>query len=359
MPELTRRTFLITGAAIGGVAASGLVVGVGYLSTLDIRGLQGGVNADGTVNLTAWIKIAADGHVTVAVPRTEMGQGIHTALAMLVAEELELPFDSNHISTKHPAEPLPVHTNFALGLDTRPEEANGPLFWIGKRVMSWFPFVVTGGSTSVVGAWQPLRIAGASARLMLLAAAADSWQVPQSECSASAGFIMHKVSDRQLSYGELASAAAQIAPTPDPPLKPSSDYKLLGKPVARLDTKANTTGVAQFAIDVSLPNMLNAAIRHSPVFGGTVKSVQIDKIREQAGVVEVVNLGDAVAVIAESYWLAQQAVTALSVEFDNHGNDVLDSSQFHDEMIAIDFQENNYALLRPASARNFFITPIT
>ena len=328
MGKLTRRAFLITGAAVTG----GLVVGAGYLSSIDMTGLDGSINADGTVSLNAWIRIGEDGTITFAVPRTEMGQGVHTALPMLVAEELEVDLGGDNIRVEHPVEELAVYANYTLGLNVRPEEATGPLYWAGKKVFGIFPYIGTGGSTSVVAAWEPLRVAGASARLMLAEAAADAWQVPADECFGEDGHIVHRPTGRRLAYGELARAAAAKAPTENPPLKPASEFKLIGRATARLDIPSKVIGEAMFGIDVTLPNMAYAAIRQSPVFGGTVKSMDADVVRSMPGVVEVVNLGDAVGVIADNTWHAKQAVEALPVEFNDNGNAGGSSAQWLADM---------------------------
>ncbi|NNG05612.1 MAG: xanthine dehydrogenase family protein molybdopterin-binding subunit [Inquilinus sp.] len=326
--RLTRRAFLVTGAAVTG----GLVVGAGYLSSIDMTGLDGFANADGTVGLNAWIRIAEDGTITFAVPHIEMGQGIFTALPMLIAEELEIRLDGGNIRVEHPVDELPVYANYTLALDMRPEEATGPLYWAAKKVFGIFPLIVTGGSTSVVGSWWPLRVAGASARLMLAEAAADVWQVPAGECFGEDGHIVHRPTGRRLAYGELARAASAKAPTPNPPLKPASAFRLIGKPTPRLDVPAKVTGEAIFGIDVALPDMVHAAIRQSPVFGGTVRSMDAGAVRSMPGVIEVVDLGDAVGVVADSYWQASRAVAALPVEFDDNGNAGGDSARFLADM---------------------------
>ncbi len=328
MGKLTRRAFLVTGAAVTG----GLVVGTGYLASIDMTGLDGAINADGTVSLNAWIRIAKDGTITFAVPRTEMGQGVHTALPMLIAEELEVSLDGGNIRVEHPVEELAVYANYTLGLNVRPEEATGPLYWAGKKVFGIFPYIGTGGSTSVVAAWEPLRVAGASARLMLAEAAADAWQVPAAECFGEDGHIVHRPSGRRLAYAELARAAAEKAPTENPVLKPASDFRLIGKSTARLDIPAKVTGEATFGIDVTLPDMAFGAIRQSPVFGGTVRSMDADAVRAMPGVVAVVDLGDAVGVVADNTWHARRAVTALPVEFDESGNAGGSSAQWLADM---------------------------
>ncbi len=321
----------------------GLVVGAGYLSTIDMTGLEGFVNADGTVSLNAWIRIAEDGTITFGIPRTEMGQGVHTALPMLIAEELEVRLDGGNVRVEHPVEELPVYANYTLVLDVRPEEAGGPLYWAGKKVFGIFPYIATGGSSSVVGAWQPLRVAGASARLMLAEAAADRWQVPADECFGEDGHIVHRPTARRLAYGVLAKAAAEKTPNREPPLKAAEDFNLIGKPVPRLDIPAKVTGEAMFGIDVALPNMVFGAIRQSPVFGGTVRDLNGDFVRSMRGVIDVVDLGDAVGVIADNTWHAQRAVDALEVDFGDQGQGDGNSEEFFSHMRGAMDSEDAYA----------------
>ena len=332
MGKLTRRAFLISGATIG----TGLVVGVGYLSTVDTDGLSGVERPDGRVALNAWVTIAADGAIEFAVPRTEMGQGVFTSLPMLIAEELEVELSAKNVTVVHPTDELPVYTNYAIALDTRPEEMTGPINWVGKKVVSLFPFIATGGSTSIVAAWHPLRVAGASARLMLIEAAAAAWQVSAVECQAKNGKVIHEITHRSLTYGELAAKAVNVAPTPHPRLKTHDGFTLIGTNQPRLDLREKTDGTATFGIDVQLPDMLYAAVRQCPVCGGKVKSMDEDSVKTpESGVVQVVDLGDAVGVIAKSYWQAQKAADRLAVEFDEGEHAALESKAMLTHMRAL------------------------
>lgn len=174
--RLSRRTFLFTGAALGGTIAVAAVAGVGYLSTVDLDGPDPYVDGDRAV-LNAFVAIHTDGRVVINVPRTEMGQGIHTGLAMLVAEELDLPFDGR-ITVEHPTEELPVYTGGGLPASTRPEEASGPVSWVSRRVLGALRLNATGASSSLYGRWTLMRAAGATARHMLVTAAAARLGVP-------------------------------------------------------------------------------------------------------------------------------------------------------------------------------------
>ena len=315
MALLSRRTFLLTGATLGTLVGGSLVVGTGYLATVDTSGLKGVIGPDGKVQLNAWIQIDPDNTITFAIPRTEMGQGVHTALPMLIAEELEVDLRSHKVKVVHPVAELPVYTNFVLSLDSRPEDATGPLYWFGKKIVALFPFIGTGGSTSVVGGWTPLRVAGAAARQMLIRAAAETWNVPPGQCYAQNGHVIHRNSNRRVPFGSVAAKAAKIPPQYKPRLKPKNEFKLIGQSVPRLDLPEKVTGKADFGIDARPKDTLYAAIRQSPVFGGTVAQVDDGPAKALKGVVKVVNLGDAVAVIADRYWTAKKAVDALKVTF--------------------------------------------
>ncbi|MDX3925808.1 MAG: molybdopterin-dependent oxidoreductase [Shinella sp.] len=310
---LSRRTFLLTGAAIGGTALVAAVGGIGYLATVDVDGLDGFVDDDRAV-LNAFLTIHDDGRVVVSVPRTEMGQGIHTGLAMVVAEELDVPFD-DRISVVFPVEPLPAYANWFNVLQQRPEEASGPAVWVGRRVLGLLGFIATGASASTMALWHPMRVAGASARQMLLAAGATRLGVPVSQLTTSGGFVRHEASGRNLSYGELAREAAVLPPPDEPMLKPASEWRVIGTRQARVDLPAKVRGEPVFGMDVVLSDMLHATIRHAPVFGATVAGIANEaEIRGQPGVrdVAIVN-GRQVAVVADSWWRAEQAAWLLDI----------------------------------------------
>lgn len=334
MPLFTRRGFLITGAAVGGVIAGGLVLGVGYLSTVDMEGLDGFTDGDGAVHLNAYIAIRPDGKIIFASPHTEMGQGIHTGIAMLIAEELDVDLSDGSVSVEHPVEELPVYTNYTLALRVRPEDAAGPLHWVGRRVLGLLPVIGTGGSSGIKNTWHPLRVAGASARSMLLRAAAARWNAPVAECRTENGKVLHDGSGRSASYGDLAIDAAALAPGADVALKQPAQWRYIGKGAARLDIPPKVRGEAQFGIDVRQPGMLYAALRQAPVFGGRVARLNSDAVRGRKGVLDVADLGTAVAVAADSYWRAQQAVDALEVTFDDGGNGGASSETIREQMMA-------------------------
>jgi len=315
MAKLTRRGFLIGGAVTGGALVGATVLGIGYLSSLDVRGQTPTTNDDGTVNLNAWLAIAPDGKIHFSVPRTEMGQGVYTALPMLIAEEMNLPLTSD-ITVDHPDSLLPMHTNWALGLQKRNEDMSGPVDWVGKRMMALLPFIGTGGSTSVLDAFLPFRQAGAAAREILLQAAARRWATDHSNLKAEGGFVINTATGEQFSYGDLARDAAKERPPRHIPLKPKADWTLIGTPVPRLDLPAKVDGSAVFGIDAAMDqdDMLFAAIRHAPVFGARVVGTNPGVVEGMDGVEGVVVLDSAVAVVARDSWTAKTAVDMLDIE---------------------------------------------
>ncbi len=283
---LSRRDFV----RVAGAAGAGLVLAVSIpgCSPADRTGGGPGGGAKGAFAPNAWIRIGTDGEVTFVVDRSEMGQGVTTALPMMLAEELEVPLDD-------------VHFEFAPAA----KEYFNRIF--GSQG--------TGGSTSVRAAWKPLRKAGAAARMMLVSAAARKWNVDASTCTAANG----KVSDgagHSATYGELAEAAANETPPEDPPLKDPKDFTILGKRHPRLDTPFKTNGSAVFGIDVRPDGVLIGGVERSPVYGGKVKSLDESKAMQVPGVHKVVNLGDRVGVVAEHYWAAAKGREALQVEWD-------------------------------------------
>jgi len=282
-----RRKFLITGAAAG----AGLVLAF-YL-----HGRLGKTippHASGGFRPNAWLRIGEDGSVTITVAKSEMGQGVWTALPLLVAEELEADWQS-------------VRVEQALASSEYGDQE-------------------TGGSSSVRSNWQMLRAAGAVARDMLIASAASVWGVPVSECHARHGEVIHSNSRRKLGFGELAASATRQVVPDNVILKDPSQFRLIGKPVAGRDTPGKVSGRAEFGLDVRVPGMLFAAIRHCPRFGGRV--AQLDDLQARAirGVRDVVRLDSSVAVVGEDYWSAKQGLDALDIQWTPPAR-VVDSNQ--------------------------------
>ena len=289
---LSRRSFLAGMSAVGG----GL--------TLAFAIPFSPARAAETAEVTAWLLICPDNSVVVRVAHAEMGQGILTGLAMLVAEELECDWASVRTEFVSPSENL-------------------------RRDQIWGD-MSTGASRSIASSQLYLRQAGAMARQLLVAAAAARWQVPVEQCVAQSGAITHTPSGRSVSFGAVAEAAARIEPPAEVKLKDPSEWKLVGKPRRRLDVLAKVMAQPVYAIDVRLPDMLYAAIVQCPVFGGKLRSVDENAIAAMKGVRGVVRLPEAVAVVADSWWRAKCALEALPIVWDDCGNKRLSSAEIAD-----------------------------
>ena len=281
-PVLNRREFL----AAGTVAGAGLIVP----AFVPPRTLPGGAPQGQTFAPNAFVRVGTDGVVTVVIGYSEMGQGILTAVPMLVAEELEV-------------DPSTVRFEQAPAA----AEYNNPLFGIQA----------TGGSTTVRAAWEPMRRAGAAARELLAAAAAERLGVERAALTVENGTVSHAASNRRLTYGQLAQPASRLsAAARDVALKPSSSWKVLGKRVRRLDAPLKVTGRAGFGLDIRQPGMLTAVVARSPVLGGRVASFSATRARAVPGVRHVVQIGSGVAVVADGYWAAKKGRDALTVRWD-------------------------------------------
>jgi isoquinoline 1-oxidoreductase subunit beta len=275
----SRRDFLKTST----IATSGLMIGVSLAVT------KTDVFAAGTVYTpNAWVHIADDNTITLMSARSEMGQGVYTSMPMLIAEELNVDLNQVKVSI---APPNAVYINAMLG---------GQL---------------TGGSTSVREGWEKLRTGGAQVREMLISAAANQWNVDRSQLKAVKGMIIGP-NGKKATYGSLASAAAKLPVPEKVALKDPKDFTIVGKRTKRLDSPAKVNGTAQFGIDVKMPGMVYASLEQSPVIGGKVKSFDGSKAKAMPGVIDVVQIGDGVAVVANSYWQAQKARKSLSVQWD-------------------------------------------
>ncbi|WP_340149638.1 xanthine dehydrogenase family protein molybdopterin-binding subunit [uncultured Sneathiella sp.] len=311
---LTRRNFMVAGALVGG----GLAVGCSFDGNHRDSAALRATTDEGEIALNAWVKVDQDGKVTVAIPRSEMGQGVYTALAMLVAEEMDVYF-ADVTAEQSPVDD--VYANITLIQDSLPfndgyhkgEDTVGA--WAMEKVGRLLGVQVTGGSTSVRDAWAPMRQAGAMAKAMLVSAAAKSWGVPASECEVRNGIISHREEGREGSYGEFVAAAAEEAVSIEPKLKDASEFKLIGTPQKRLDIPAKVDGSAVFGTDIMLDGMVHAAVRLAPTLDGTLESHDPAPAMEMPGVLKVVPLENAVAVVADSFWRAKSAVEALDPVF--------------------------------------------
>ena len=295
MREIKRRDFFRIGAAAGG----GLLISL-YLPKLAHAGTNPGVPQPGAVALpgpalpatfapNAFVRIGTDDIVTIIVNKSEMGQGVYTSLPMLLAEELEADWSKIKVESA-PVDAAYNHTSFGIQL--------------------------TGGSTSTASEWERFRKAGATARVLLIAAAAQNWKVDPRSLHAENGYVIHRASGRRASFGSLADAAAKIEAPKDVPLKDPKDFKLIGKPTRRLDTPAKVNGSAQFGLDVQIPGMLIALIARPPVFGGKVVSFKSDKTKAVSGVKNVLQVPTGVAVIANGFWPAKLGRDKLEIIWD-------------------------------------------
>ena len=288
--ELSRRQFVVTGmTAAGGLALSVSMPVLAQAAPLSIAPWSPTDAAVGN-ELNVWIAIDPDETITIRIPHSEMGQGAATANPMLVAEELECDW------SKIKGEFASPNRNF--------------------RENNCYKDQNTVGSRGVATSWQYLQQAGASARVRLVQAAANQWKVPASECTAENGAVLHKATNRKLTYGKLAADAAKITLDKEPEIKKPGAFKLLGKPLARLDTPVKVDGTAKFGIDSKVPGMVHAAIISCPVVTGTLASVDESGLAGKRGIVKVVKLKDAVAVVADNTWRAMEGLNALKITWD-------------------------------------------
>jgi isoquinoline 1-oxidoreductase beta subunit len=294
--DVSRRGFLKFAAMVGAAGGGGLLFGFSVPARSQGEGRRSVIGGDGVETPqpgvfapNAFIQIARSGQVTLIMPKVEMGQGVYTSIPMLLAEELEVPLES-------------------VTLDHAPPDGklfNDPL--LGEQL--------TGASTSIRYAWEPMRKAGASARTLLVTAAARRWKVDPSTCIAQAGRVTHPPSRRSIGYGELVDDAAKLPPPQDVRLKAPKDFRLIGTRVKRLDSPEKVDGTAVFGLDVRLPDMVYAAIASCPVFGGTLASVDDTHARKIPGVQQVVRFDNGVAVIGAHTWAAKRGLQALEIRW--------------------------------------------
>jgi isoquinoline 1-oxidoreductase subunit beta len=296
--ELSRRDFLNATATVGG----------GLILALTLPGPAGKSNAAAASSagqsgsqLNAWLKIARDNSITVIVDRSEMGQGVYTALPMLLAEELSINFDVIQVVA------APVG-------DAYINPGNG-----GQ---------VTGTSNSVQDAWDKLRMAGATARTMLIGAAAKRWRVDPASCHAKNGAVIN-AQGKMLTYGELADLAAKQPVPKDVKLKPKINFQIIGKSRARIDSPGKIDGSAEFGLDVKLPRMLHAALAQSPVLGGKVQALDSSAAERMPGVRKVMITASGVVVVADHFWQALKARRVLAITWDSGPNGRLDNAAIH------------------------------
>lgn len=297
----SRRQFLKVSAAVGG----GLLLGI-QLSDLSRAAQASEKNKDFSPN--AWLLIRPDNSIQMTVDRSEMGQGISTALPMLIAEELEV--DLAQISTVF----APVGKAYINSI-------------IGSQV--------TGGSTSIRDAWQKLRSAGAVARHLLLEAAAQKWQVAVEECRAHRAQVLHEASGRRAHYGELVELAVTLPPLDADmvELKAPENFTLIGTPAPRLDLSEKVNGKAVFGLDVQIPDLLIASVKRCPVIGGKLKAFDDSAAKKIKGVQQVVKISAGLAVVADNFWAAEQGLKALKIDWDEGANRDLSSASIQQSLL--------------------------
>jgi isoquinoline 1-oxidoreductase beta subunit len=297
--RLSRRSLLGVGAAAGG----GLLLSL----SLPLASSEAGTAEEGYFVPNAFIRIGGDGRIVLTMPYVEMGQGTYTSVPMLIAEELEVDLEQVRLEHAPPNEKL-----------------------YGNPVLAGVQ--ATGGSTTIRAAWRPLREAGATARTMLVAAAAARWGVDVSSCRAQGGEVVHGPTGRHLAYGELAADAARMPAPEKVTLKRPQDFRLIGTPAKRLDTPTKVNGTAIFGIDVRPPGVKFATLAQSPVFGGRLKRVDDRAARAVKGVRQVVLLDDAVAVVADHMGAAKKGLAALVVEWEEGPLAKLSTGDIVDEL---------------------------
>jgi len=298
----SRRTFLQTGVA--GVFVLGFYLPAHAVNEPE----QPPDNTQGKFAPNAFIRIDRSGQTTLVMPQVEMGQGVYTAIPMILAEELDADFGKVVVEHAPPNDKLYGNPTFGIQ--------------------------VTGNSNSIRAFWKPLRAAAAAARLMLIAAAAQQWQVDSASCSASNGTVSHASSGRSLSYGDLIDAAGAQPFPQDPPLKDPKDFTLIGKPLKRLDTPNKTDGKVVYGIDAMLPGMKFATLAQCPVFGGKVGRVDDSAAKKVPGVQQIVVLDDLVAVVGDHMWAAKKGLDALLITWDEGANAKINSSDIWNDLRA-------------------------
>ncbi len=312
--KISRRRFLLSTAVIGG----GLLIGYAATRPSRHRLANETLGSDGQRYLTTWLRIDPDNRVTVYIPHSEMGQGVHTSLAMMAADEMDADWELV-TARQAPATDLFANGDLITGFASEfgvPAFLNPILAASSVRISQLVNLQTTGGSSSVRFTGEHgMRNSGAAAREMLIACAAERWGVPAEECFTRLSHVHHNASGRSLSYGELAAAAAELEPPENPRLKQPAEFTLMGKALSRSDIPPKVNGSARYGIDAYSEDMLVAAIRMAPVFGSRLLSVDASQALSRPGVRRVIELEDSVAVVADNYWRAREALKLVKAEF--------------------------------------------
>ncbi|MEL7284099.1 MAG: molybdopterin cofactor-binding domain-containing protein [Pseudomonadota bacterium] len=332
MGKWTRRGFIAAGVVTGGA----LMVGVGIREGHRAPKLAGLVTDEGETLVNVWVKLAPDNTVTAIVPHSEMGQGVFTSMTQMLADEMDADWE------KVTFEQAPAHEGFAnyplgrefiMGDTTVPGFVQDSLNGGFLRIAQSMGLQITGGSTAVRFTGQGgMRIAGAAAREMIVKAAAKAWDVPAKELRTEKSYVHHDASGRSEPYASFAEQAGKYAPPTRPTLKTPDQYTLMGKSLPRFDIPAKTDGTATFGIDVDLPDMKYAAVMGPPVLGAETVSVDDTYARDMPGVVKILDKGTFVAVVADGYWQAENAIRQLDVNWSETGAETLNQADIFAEL---------------------------
>lgn len=335
---MNRRTFLIGGAT----AAGALIVGYTVWPSHRLEHMDELTAGPDERFLATWIKLGNDGTITVVVPHCDMGSGIYTPLAQMAADELDADWTKVRAITA-PSDPLFANNALAEGFgleghiswESIPSFLRGPTAGSMRLIAEHMDLQTTGGSSAVrFTGFYGMRIAGAAVREMLLQAAADRLHAPVDAFRTEKSRVVHTSSGQSFSYGELAADAGRFSPSWNPKLKGKGEFRLIGKPVQRLDIPGKVNGTTKYGIDAQLPDMVYGAIRISPIFGATLVSVDDVSAAQYPGVKKVVKLDDAVVVIADRFWRAHNAVDALHPVFSNSANGEVSSQSIREAHLA-------------------------
>ena len=345
MGKLTRRAFLTAGVVAGG----GLVVGVSLRPGNVAQGIGDTIAGEGETLVHVFVKIGSDNVVTAMIPHAEMGQGAQTALSQMLADEMDADWELVRFEE---APAISEYASYAAGRGYLFSGVNFPDIAIPSidgmmmKVADALHLQGTGGSMSIrVTGQYGMRIAGAATREMLVSAAANEWGVPESQIETENSHLYHRASNREARYADMAVAASEMTPSYTPKLKDSNEFKIMGQSKPRHDIPSKVDGSAQFAMDVQRPGMVYATVRRSPVFGGSIASIDESATRAMKGVIDVVQLpvmgqrvfggnftaGDSVAVVAESYWIAKQGIDALKIRWNSGENENVSSESIFDQ----------------------------
>jgi isoquinoline 1-oxidoreductase beta subunit len=328
MKKISRRRFLITSALVGG----GVLIGYSATRPSRHRLANTELAQRGEHYVTSLLKIEADNTVTVYVPHSEMGQGVHTSLSMMAADELDADWELVKIE-QAPAIDLFANGDVIKGFASEfgvPSFLEGLVSVSAIKVAELMNLQITGGSSSVRFTGEfGMRTAGAAARQMLIDCAATRWGVAADECTTQLSHVHHNASGRSLAYGELAGDAALLEPPEDPVLKDPSQFNIMGKAISRVDIPAKVDGSANYGLDAKPADMLYAAIRFAPVFGTKLVSVDAGDVLNRRGIKRIVELEDSVAVVADSYWRAKEALKLVTSVFETSANDTTSSADIY------------------------------